>query len=559
MKSLSYKEVRKKIQEVLAIERVIESCGEAIINHKTKCPFHNDTNPSLQLYTDTNSCYCFACKKGGDAVNYLMAKLNLSYDNAINHAAKLAGINVDFKEFSTKTSPFEPYYDLYKRIIDYCKRSLLKDNLALAYLKERGISNEEIEYFNIGLLNDAKLLLDYLLICGHDLEDIRTLGIYSNIDRKQSNFEKRIIFPIYDRHNNPIALNARTYLHGDDRPKYYHSGDSIVYKKSEHLYNLNKAVRNAHDNNKIFIVEGVFDVIAMYKVGYLNTVAALGTSINNHHLDLIKRSTTNIYLFFDNDNAGKKALEDLAHLAIKQKLDVNIIINNDEKDAADLLLIKGKEYLNNLIKNNSINYIDYKINNLIKESNFTNDYNSKQQFKTALIKFLDNLNPYNKQFFLNKYLNYHKQLNVNNFKAKKFDVKLVDGFKKAQRSIIRQITLDYQGFEYFITKLDYLIENDLNALLFEIRRYYKQNKNFDEHFFQASISNKNILKLYGEIVKEFKDFTKYDQKLLDNNIKVVINNLDIKKYKKQRSNINSYDEEIYSKLYDERRRIKINV
>jgi len=243
-------------------------------------------------------------------------------------------------------------YKTLSKISKFCHKNLLNNDEVLSYLLERKISQESIERFQIGLFpKDVKDLFSF-----GDPKYLRSLGIIKNVSKSVFNTWK-LIFPIQDAYGNHIALAGRVIFTGEELakrkiPKYMNT----IYNKSHHLFGLNFAKEEIVKQNKVYVVEGYFDVISPHQHGLKNMVAICGSFLSTRHLVLLSRYTDNIILMFDNEpTAQGKALR----VIDKKSRDGFVIrakniLPNDIKDVDEFLKKYSINDLNNLLNSKTV-------------------------------------------------------------------------------------------------------------------------------------------------------------------------------------------------------------
>ncbi len=211
--------------------------------------------------------------------------------------------------------------------------------------KQRGISFEMVQRFQIGYASDSLNLLNFVSMNGLDESLLYKTGIFKILkDEVYDYFHDRIIFPILDIQDNVIGFSGRIWREEQEiLSKFVNSPDTEIYKKSFVLYGLNTAIETIKEKGFVWIVEGIPDVIALNQAGIYNAVSAGGTYVTVEHLKILKYFTNNIALCFDNDSAGVKALSHITPYLRDLKVYFKHIFLKDVKDADELLHQRGVE------------------------------------------------------------------------------------------------------------------------------------------------------------------------------------------------------------------------
>ena len=270
------------------------------------CPFHNEKSPSFSVSRDKQMYYCFGCGAGGNVFTFLMEYENFSFPEALKYLAERAGMELPEEELNEEA---KRTMDAKARLREMNKLSanyfyyLLhskRGQKGLAYLKNRGITDETIKRFGLGyadIYNDD--LYRFLKSKGYSDEELKDSALVTIDERRggSDKFWNRVMFPIMDVNNRVIGFGGRVM--GDGSPKYLNSKETTLFDKSRNLYGLNFA--RSSRKKEIILCEGYMDVISMHQAGFTNAVAALGTAFTSGHGTLLKRYTENVILSFDSD------------------------------------------------------------------------------------------------------------------------------------------------------------------------------------------------------------------------------------------------------------------
>ena len=324
------------------------------------CPFHKEKTPSFFM-NDEGVFHCFGCGKGGNFISFIMEMEKLNFQEAVNFLANKAGITID-KSFST-----EAYRQRELLISIHREAALLFHNYlysedgkkALEYLKNRQISKETIDKFMIGYAPDKWDYIVESLSKKFDLVMIAKSGLIitnASGDGYYDRFRNRIMIPIFDLQENIVAFGGRT-LSGD-AAKYINSAESPIFQKSNILFGLNLAKKLITEKGYAILVEGYFDAISLHSFNFDNTVASLGTSLTENQVQLLKRYTSDVYICYDSDKAGKKATERAILLLLQKDLSIKVIILDENEDPDSFCKKFGKDIFQERIKKAS-DYIQF--------------------------------------------------------------------------------------------------------------------------------------------------------------------------------------------------------
>ncbi len=327
-------------------------------NWKALCPFHSEKTPSFMVHEEKQIWHCFGCGKGGDIFDFLMQMEALDFKEALKILAEKAGvelpkINKFAKEnFSENKNKIIEILELSARFYEIQLWKGSGKVKILEYLRGRGLKDEVIKNFRIGYAPLGwRNLFDFLLKRGYDIKDITKTGLLvekskeilkselqtSNFDY-YDRFRDRITFPITDVLGKIVGFSARVAPGGDEsQAKYVNTPETVVYHKSKILYGIDKAKKFIKEKNEVILVEGNTDVMAAHQIGVKNTVAVSGTALTSEQLDILRRYTLNLKMFFDMDSAGQSAAFRSTELALEKGFNVYIIESSAGKDAAEII------------------------------------------------------------------------------------------------------------------------------------------------------------------------------------------------------------------------------
>lgn len=324
------------------------------------CPFHNEKSPSFSVSQDKQFYYCFGCGASGSALGFLMDYEHMDFVEAIQALANQAGVEVPTEDGPVVRGPdLNPLLDILEKADSFFQAQLREHAQAaraVAYLKNRGLSGEVARDFGIGFAppgwdnllkklgtdeNSKKLLLDSGMV------------IQKDDDRVYDRFRDRIMFPIRDRRGRVIAFGGRV-LDGDEQgAKYLNSPETPVFHKGKELYGLFEARKAVRDLNRLLVVEGYMDVVALAQYGIRYAVATLGTATTSEHLDRLFRVVPEVVFCFDGDRAGRKAawraLENSLPI-LKEGRQAKFLFLPEGEDPDSLIRREGQEVFEARIK-----------------------------------------------------------------------------------------------------------------------------------------------------------------------------------------------------------------
>ncbi len=274
------------------------------------CPFHNEKTPSFTVSEIKQFYYCFGCHARGNAIGFLMDYEHLSYIDAIESLATDQHLDVPHENdgFTDRNKQDkQPFYDILKQASELFQQQLKNSERAINYLKQRGLSGEIARSFKIGYAPGGwDFLIRQLGKTTENLNALNKTGLIVNKENKTyDRFRDRIIFPITDQRGRIIGFGGRILDQGE--PKYLNSPENAVFHKGYELYGLYETKQALRKIDRIIIVEGYMDVVALAQHGINYVVASLGTATTTEQIQKTFRTTHEIIFCYDGDNAGKKA------------------------------------------------------------------------------------------------------------------------------------------------------------------------------------------------------------------------------------------------------------
>ena len=346
MNIFSYIKSRVTIWDVVNEYATLKKAGTY---WKGRCPFHHEKTASFTVSPHKEIFYCFGCHAGGDVISFVSKVENCSQLEAAQFLADRYHIelpkNIEITE--TNTEEKKQYFDICKAMAMWCNQQLKKNTTIQGYLRKRGINQEQIEYFTLGFfpggLQSIKKCLQAVStqnILAQDLIDAHIISQGKTV--LYSPFEERIIFPIKDHLGRFCGFGGRVYKPEDKRPKYYNSRENEYFIKGSILFGLDVAKKAIQDSNTALMVEGYTDCIAMAQDGFKNTVATLGTACTLAHLKLLSRYASYLYILYDRDVAGEKAILRLTQLCWQANMELKVVLLPMGQDPASFLAAGNK-------------------------------------------------------------------------------------------------------------------------------------------------------------------------------------------------------------------------
>ncbi len=371
---------RATVDKIIDAARIVDVVGEFVtlrksgVNYKGLCPFHDDKNPSFMVSPSKNICHCFVCGKGGTPANFLMEHEQISYPEALRWLAKKYNIEIVEKELTDderqQQSERESMFIVNEWAKDYFHDILKNDPDGVAigkqYFRSRGIRDDIIEKFSLGFsLPRREALPKAALQKGYQEEFLVKTGLCIKRENDGSLVDRyagRVIFPWFNVSGKVVAFGGRLL---DARTKgvaqkYVNSPDSDIYHKERELYGLYQAKRAIVKEDRVFMVEGYTDVIAMHQAGIENVVANSGTALSERQIYLLHRFTQNITLLYDGDEAGIHAAMRGTDMLLAAGMNIKVLLLPDGDDPDSFARKHSADELKKYIDENQTDFITFK-------------------------------------------------------------------------------------------------------------------------------------------------------------------------------------------------------
>ena len=376
---------RATIDKIMDATNIVDVVGEFVtlrksgVNYKGLCPFHDDKTPSFMVSPTKQICKCFSCGEGGTAINFLMKHEQITYPEALRWLAKKYNIEIQEKELTDEErqqqSDRESMFIVNEWAMNHF-HDLLKndpDGIAIGkqYFRSRGIRDDIIEKFNLGYaLPKRDAFATAALKAGYQAEYLVKTGLCfarenNSLDQKSSLVDRyagRVIFPWLNVSGKVVAfggrlLDARTK---GVQQKYVNSPDSEIYHKERELYGLYQAKKMIAKEDRVYMVEGYTDVIAMHQCGIENVVANSGTALSIHQIKLLRRFTQNITLLYDGDEAGIHAAMRGTDMLLAEGMNIKVLLLPDGDDPDSFARKHSATEFKEYIEQNATDFITFK-------------------------------------------------------------------------------------------------------------------------------------------------------------------------------------------------------
>jgi DNA primase len=314
------------------------------------CPFHSEKTASFSVHSTHQFYKCFGCGAGGDVIKFVMEIERFTFWEAVKYLAERNGIPLpqrrefDDGEAKVRQAVYE-MHDIAARAFQELLMSPSGEE-ARSYIKKRGLKRETCEEFGLGLSDrSGQMLVRLFEKRGFSPEAIEASGLVLKRNEGPGYFDRfrgRLMFPIHSESGQIIGFGGRALQPGEE-PKYLNSSETIVYRKSQVLYSLNRARKSIQERGFSILVEGYMDVIGVYSAGVPNVVATCGTALTNHQVRSLRRHAGMLVVNFDPDKAGMAATERSIPILLEEGMHLKVLTLTGGEDPDEYILNNGVE------------------------------------------------------------------------------------------------------------------------------------------------------------------------------------------------------------------------
>lgn len=368
---------KEQIAEIKNSVNIVEIIGEVVSlskagrNYIGLCPFHGEKTPSFNVVEDKQFYHCFGCGRSGDVFKFIEEYRGVNFMDAVQIVSEKAGIAIQNQakpHQPTLVNPNQDLYDIHQEASKFYQAILMTTKMgeeARNYLHERGLTDEVIRHFQLGLAPAEGNYLYRNLSEKFSEKVITDSGLFTISDAGTvfDAFQDRIMFPLTDDTGRVIAFSGRLWkeaMDGSHQAKYKNSRSTRLFNKSFELYHLDQAKTSAKKLREMYVMEGFMDVIAAYRAGIENAVASMGTALTPEHVHHLSHFTKKVILTYDGDKAGLEAT--VKALDVLQDLDLEIVRIPDQMDPDEYLKKTSPEELASLLKDSRISKVEFLMN-----------------------------------------------------------------------------------------------------------------------------------------------------------------------------------------------------
>ncbi len=376
------------IDKIFSVIRVEEIVGEYVqlkragSNLKGLSPFQDERTPSFVVSPSKQIWKDFSTGKGGNAISFLMEIESFTYPEALRHAAKKYGIEIEEsqliqteEEIAAQTEK-DLLYKIHEVANHFFQEQLYEteegQEIGLSYFHERELKEEIIRKFQLGYSPEQKdAFTAHALEKGYSKDILEKSGLSifpENAPNGIDRFRERVIFPIHSFSGRVLGFGARILKYNVKTAKYLNSPETDIYHKSQVLYGLNQSKQAISRQDLCLLVEGYMDVIALHQAGIENVVASSGTSLTAEQIKQIKRLTENVTILFDGDAAGIKASFRSIDMLLSDGMNIRIVLFPDGDDPDSFSRKHSRDFVEQYIASEAKDFIDFKAEILLKDA-----------------------------------------------------------------------------------------------------------------------------------------------------------------------------------------------
>ncbi len=523
-------EVRRRadIADIIGRYLTVQKRGR---EYRAVCPFHDDHDPSLHINTDMQIYKCFVCGAGGNMFTFVQNYENVSFPEAVEKVADLIGFPLSVKADHTavQTDPQkERYHKVLQETIRFTCYEINSEEAreAKAYLDKRGMDETIRTQFEIGYNPGSDRLCKFLKAKGFADADMVSVNVArTGASGITDVFASRITFPIHDAAGNPVGFSART-MDPNNPSKYVNTTDTPLFHKGEIVYNAHRARMSARREGKVYVCEGVTDVIAFARAGIQNAVCTLGTSCTRQQIQILHHMAPRIVFCYDGDSAGQNATMKAGKLAREAGCEVAVVDNPTGLDPDELIRKEGAEAFRQMLGKELI-WMEFVLQYLKSRTNFDN-YQERKDFVTKAGAELDTLSDeMDRRYFteeISRISGFHldyKPREERPARSVSQNSRIAGGLEQAEEIILAMMLAHKEASQHFSETLGFLQNKDRDSVAMMIVDTYRTSDVIDPNELidrMDTQENRNlIIRLIGLPVYAME----YDESVLDGAIRKV--------------------------------------
>lgn len=527
------------IEEVRKANDIVDVIGEYVQlkkqgkNYFGLCPFHGEKTPSFSVTQEKQIFHCFGCGKGGNVVTFLMEMEKFSFFEAMEHLADRSGIALpktsinEESTFSSENQSVLSAYEWLTKLYHHLLRFTKDGKEGYHYFKERGISEETADLFQLGFApNDNDFTAEFLRKKGFHQQILAKAGLVllQEDNKVTDRFRGRVIFPIRNHLGKTIAFGGRTISNRE--PKYLNSSESELFQKGKLLYNFDLAKKHIRKASEAVLFEGYMDVISAYQAGVKNAIATLGTSLTSNQAKLLKRYVDTVTICYDGDDAGIEATFKATTILRETGCRVKIARLQDGMDPDDYITKYGDVAFQNDVIKASETYISFYMRYIKRSYNLSLENDRFQYIDTILKELIMIDSSVEREYYLkelsNEYnisidtlkqemLSHRKEVGPNKDKReeKRYTNKVNNGyqakkllpaFQNAEKRLIAYMLKDTAITDKVQEEIGAAFNMDAHKIIATyLYAFYEENHPADVSYFIERLTDQDIKNLVIEI------------------------------------------------------------
>lgn len=523
-------EVRRRadIADIIGRYLTVQKRGR---EYRAVCPFHDDHDPSLHINPDMQIYKCFVCGAGGNMFTFVQNYENVSFPEAVEKVADLIGFPLSVKADRAvvqQDPQKERYHNVLKETIRFTCYEINSEEAkeAKAYLDKRGMDETIRSQFEIGFNPGNDRLSKFLKAKGFAEADMVSVNVARTGASGISDvFANRITFPIHDAAGNPIGFSART-MDPDNPSKYVNTTDTPLFHKGEIVYNAHRARMSARREGKVYVCEGVTDVIAFARAGVQNAVCTLGTSCTKQQIEILHHMAPRVIFCYDGDAAGQNATMKAGRLAREAGCEVAVVDNRTGLDPDELIRKEGADAFKAMLGKELI-WMEFVLQYLKNRTNFDN-YQERKDFVTKAKAELDTLtDEVDRRYFteeISRISGFHLDYTpkeAHTAPSTYARTKLIGGLEQAEEIILAMMLAHKEASQHFSETLGFLQNKDRDSVAMMIVDSYRTKDVIDPNELIDRMDTQENRNLITRLIDLPVYAMEYDANVLDGAIRKV--------------------------------------
>lgn len=523
-------EVRRRadIADIIGRYLTVQKRGR---EYRAVCPFHDDHDPSLHINPDMQIYKCFVCGAGGNMFTFVQNYENVSFPEAVEKVADLIGFPLSVKADRTEVRQDpqkERYHNVLKETIRFTCYEINSEEAkeAKVYLDQRGMDETIRTQFEIGYNPGGDRLSKFLKAKGFAESDMVSVNVARTGASGISDvFANRITFPIHDASGNPVGFSART-MDPSNPSKYVNTTDTPLFHKGEIVYNAHRARMSARREGKVYVCEGVTDVIAFARAGIQNAVCTLGTSCTKQQIEILHHMAPRVVFCYDGDAPGQNATMKAGRLAREAGCEVAVVDNRTGLDPDELIRKEGADAFKAMLGKELI-WMEFVLQYLKNRTNFDN-YQERKDFVTKAKAELDTLNDeMDRRYFteeISRISGFHIDYvpkEQRTAPAAAGRTRLTGGLDQAEEIILAMMMAHKEASQHFSETLGFLENKDRDSIAMMIVDSYRTSDKIDPNELIDRMDTQENRNLITKLIDLPVYAMEYNESVLDGAIRKV--------------------------------------